>query len=329
MNYLQNNQMTGTQAARPGQDSYNPFDAGIQKAISSARTSLGMTGQQEEAALRSSMLAFADSMAQQPREKGFLNNFAAIGRGLSPAIRAHDDAENAAFAQNNALANQILSYKAAEEQRLAQAEERLWHRQHAERQLGEQRRYHDMMNERMSQGRGQSQEIPQEKHADSSSSELSNILNSAEKFLTEDLEKQETYRGRASNFLSGWTPGGYIPTKQQAQVNAMGDILRGKLFNTWGYRNQAEFEHVPSISADNPPEVNLEIIKTLKNLLGEGTPQIGMETKQFPTQQNLNQGIDTQLQSISMRDQNGNQYMIPVDEVEGALGDGLILIEGQ
>ncbi len=166
MNYLQNNQspnqMTGGQSqvpvAKPGQDSYNPFDAGIQKAISSARESLGMTAQQEDRALRGSMLTFADNMAQQPREKGFFNNFASVGRALSPAIQAHDQSEEAALTQNNALANQILAYQAAEQQRQAQQEERLWHRKHAENQLGEQRRYHNMMSGRNA-GVGQGKSI--------------------------------------------------------------------------------------------------------------------------------------------------------------------------
>ena len=76
--------------------------------------------------------------------------------------------------------------------------------------------------------------------------------------------------------------------------------MKGKLFNSWGYRNQAEFEHVPTISANNPPEVNKAIVQQLKEIL-------------------LDQ------KSILMQDQNGNQLRIPSenkDAIEEAIKDG-------
>lgn len=166
LNYLQNsqasNQMSGTQQPIAPQQSvpqqpmqqagtqqqqapYNPFDSGIQKAIASARMSLGMNKDQQENAFNNSLLAFGDSMSQIPKEKGFLNNLGSIGRALSPALKTYDQSENAAMAENQNMANQILQYQAAQQARQAQQEERLWHRKHAENQLGEQRRYHDLM----------------------------------------------------------------------------------------------------------------------------------------------------------------------------------------
>lgn len=153
LNYLQyqQGQPQGEGQASPmqpqGQQApYNPFDSGIRSAIESAKQSLGMTEKQQDKALRRSMLTFADNIAQQPKQKGLLNNFGSIARSMSPAIAAHDQAEDEALTQNNAMANQILAYKAAEEAKQAKAEEQTWRRQHAEAQLGEQRRYHDMMN---------------------------------------------------------------------------------------------------------------------------------------------------------------------------------------
>jgi hypothetical protein len=84
-------------------------------------------------------------MSGQPRERGFFNNFASVGRALSPALSTYDQEETTALNENNALANQILQYKAAEEQKRALEEQRAWQRQHAEAQLGESRRYHDLM----------------------------------------------------------------------------------------------------------------------------------------------------------------------------------------
>lgn len=157
LNYLQNSQLQGSLEAprqnmvapdNAGQPPYNPFDAGIQKAISSARESLGMTDKQQEKALRRAMLSFGENIGQQPKQRGLLNNFASVGRALAPAISAYDQEEEGALAQNNNMANQILAYKAAEEAKQAQAEERAWRRQYAEAQLGETRRAHDLMNQR-------------------------------------------------------------------------------------------------------------------------------------------------------------------------------------
>lgn len=155
LNYLQmqnsqnqssnNDQMQDIGQPIANQGNYNPFDIGISRAIESARTSLGMTQKQQDKALRSSMLSFANNMSQQPREKGFFNNFASVGRALAPAISTYDQEEEGALAQNNAIANQILKYQAAEAERKALEEEKAWSRKHAESQLGESRRYHDLM----------------------------------------------------------------------------------------------------------------------------------------------------------------------------------------
>lgn len=124
----------------------NPFDAGISRAISSARESLGLTEKQQDKAMRRSLLSFAGNMAQQPKERGFFNNFGAASRALGPAIGEYDRAEEEGLNQNNAMANQILAYDEAQQAKERMAEDQAWKRQHAESQLGEQRRYHDMMN---------------------------------------------------------------------------------------------------------------------------------------------------------------------------------------
>ena len=182
LNYLQSQQgqMQGGDQSPPMQNQgqqvpYNPFDTGISKAIASARESLGATEKQQDKALRRSMLTFADNMAQQPKQRGFFNNFGSVTRALSPAIQAHDQAEDEALTQNNAMANQILAYKNAEEAKQAHAEDQAWRKQHAESQLGEQRRYHNMMNayqqeKLQKQGLGASQ----------SGSEFTPITNKAE-----------------------------------------------------------------------------------------------------------------------------------------------------
>ena len=77
MNYLQNNQSSNQMAdtqQQPNQQQqtpYNPFDSEIQKAIASARMSLGMNKDQQENAFNNSLLTFGDSMSQMPKRKRF------------------------------------------------------------------------------------------------------------------------------------------------------------------------------------------------------------------------------------------------------------------
>jgi len=152
-NYLQSQQQNDQTQGVPQAQApvFNPFDSGIKNAIESARVSLDMTEKQQDKAMRRSMLSFANAYSQEPRQKGFMANFGSVARSLSPAILEHDNAEDVAFKENNALANQILAYQAAEQNRQAQQEDKMWHRSHAENQLNEQRRYHNMMGERHKQ----------------------------------------------------------------------------------------------------------------------------------------------------------------------------------
>ncbi len=153
LNYLQSQQGTEQEvqeapSSQPqGGAPFNPFDSGIKNAIESARVSLDMTEKQQDKALRRSLLTFANNYGNEPKQKGFLANFGSVSRALSPAIMAHDDAEDMAFKENNALANQILSYKAAEQERRAREEEKLFRRSQAQEQLAEQKRYHNMMSD--------------------------------------------------------------------------------------------------------------------------------------------------------------------------------------
>ena len=151
LNHLQSqNQpmLEGIENPIPSSQPYNPFNAGIRSALEAARESLSMTQKQQDKALRSSLLTFGDAIAQQPREKGFWKNFGSVGRALSPAIRDYDNQESQHASENQALANQILAYQAAEEAKQAANEERLWRRQHEENKLAETSRYHDLINQR-------------------------------------------------------------------------------------------------------------------------------------------------------------------------------------
>ncbi len=146
LNYLQAQQSNQQQEGQ-NQAPFNPFDSGIRNAIESARVSLDMTEKQQDKALRRSMLTFANNYAAEPRQRGLRANFGSVAKALSPAIIAHDDSEDMAFKENNALANQILAYQGADQDRASREEEKQFRRNQAQEQLAEQRRYHNMMSD--------------------------------------------------------------------------------------------------------------------------------------------------------------------------------------
>ena len=323
LDYYRQMQGQGQGGDIPPPTPYNPFDAGISRAIEAARESLGMTGKQQDRAMRNSILKFAEEVSGQPWQKGFFANFAAAGKALGPAINTYDQEEEAALEANNALANQILQYQSKEQARAAAEEESAWRRETADRQFNENVRQHNLLENFRNRSLGQQLEIAQAKaeakEGDGTKSELMSMLNAAENLIRES--GGEGHRGRIARGLNKVVPGGYRNNESQSAINTMGDILRGKLFNAWGYRNQAEFEHVPSISAENPPEVNLAIIKQLKGMIGIPMQDIAEEEEAIN-----DEGLELP-QSVIMQDAQGNRYEIPAIEAEEALRDGLIPIK--
>jgi hypothetical protein len=137
--------------AYTGQDmpKKDPFDQGIMRAIKSSKESLAMDEEQEDRALRNSMISFGDAIGQMPRAKGFLANLAQAGRALSPALKTHDAYEDQARDINRRELGQAQKFRAAEDARAAQLEQSAYAREMAdrqrdfqERQLAEQKDYH-------------------------------------------------------------------------------------------------------------------------------------------------------------------------------------------
>lgn len=237
LNYLQSQQgqQPSEEMQSQGQQSYNPFDSGIRAAIESARVSLDMTEKQQDKALRRSMLGFANAYSNEPKRKGFIGNFGAVARSLAPAILAHDESEDLALKENNDLANQILKYQAAEQARQSQEEERNWHRQHAENQLAEQRRYHDMMDSyhnRQLQNNDLSLSVDQDFIPITSKSELTPYLKSKTAFgtvlkSTEHLEKK--YKELREKYKDNiFDPMGRGSTVTNYAKNVAGNFLANK-----------------------------------------------------------------------------------------------------
>lgn len=370
-NYLQNNanqeqqqpmaptQNMPSQPMQPPQQQYNPFNEGIQRAISAARDSLGLTEKQQDKAMRRSLLAFGNSIGQQPVRKGFWNNFGDIARSMSPAIAEYDSAEDEMMNHNNALANQILDYEAkmedrglrAQDRQIA-ADERKWQHKHAEDMLAEQRRYHNLSEKRHGSSTSKHDAKALEKAENQES--LLGFLGNADKLI--DSLGEAGYRGRGNRILDNFTPGGTQLTPEQQQIHTLGEVLQGKLFHDWDYTSQAEFAHLPKLSPNNPVKVNKAIIKglidaTKSQMAKKGMPQLpnmGSSSNIAPSSddaimnqlnlQNASQlkaSIDPVQQEleaahngnshepISMVDPNGNIWEIPAADIETALAKGL------
>ena len=363
---------------------YNPFDTGISKAISSARESLGMTQKQQDKALRSSMLAFANNIAGAPKQRGFFNNFASVGKALSPAISTYDQEENAALNENNALANQILKYQGMEQDRQAQAEEQAWRRQHAEAQLGEQRKYHNLMDNFRKDQTLNRANLEQDKVKNKAweHREKHNATKLIPEITTQYEKNQEIlptindFRTLLSNSqLTGSSKIAGLKRYIAKQTGMDEDVLNaknlGQFYLEWMNANSkgalsdrdikvysagfADIEKNPQASIkildrlekklqnqqdifttklnlyDEDPGANLSQINILNRNIRKKAPE------KYPVAANQeitpitpeNTGMDEMpmgQESVMMQDANGDQYMIPANEVEGAINEGLAII---
>ena len=127
----------------------DPFDQGIMRAVKSAKQSLDMDDDQSDRAMRESMATFAENIAPMPKVKGFMANFAQVGRALSPAIQTHDAYEDQAKEKNKQMIAYAQQLRAAEEAKAAALEGNAYSREMADKQmalqqqqLAEQREYH-------------------------------------------------------------------------------------------------------------------------------------------------------------------------------------------
>lgn len=249
-------------------EAFNPFDLGIKKAIEQSRQNLGMNQQQQHRAINNALSSFGNAISKEPVVSGFKNNLGVFGRAMNPALQSYNQSEDIALKENNNLAQQILAHRRAEENARRQEEEKAYQRDFAERQFGalEQFRQAKLMQD---QAKSSDKKKAKGKNHGSNNSDdrdlLEEQLKKAKQTVTTNAKKGS--RGILKRFANKFVPGGIPLTPEQAEINTVGDILRGKLFNAWGYSNQAEFEHIPSVSPDNDPATNLAIINQLQNML--------------------------------------------------------------
>ena len=114
----------------------DPFDQGIMRAVKSAKQSLDMDDDQSDRAMRESMATFAENIAPMPKLKGFMANFAQVGRALAPAIHTHDQYEDQAKEKNKQMIAYAQQLRAAEEAKAAALEANAYSREMADKQYG-------------------------------------------------------------------------------------------------------------------------------------------------------------------------------------------------
>jgi len=123
----------------------DPFDKGIMRAVTSAKKSLAMDAEQEDAALRNSILTFGEEMHKMPKTRGLMSNFAQVGRALAPAIKTHDAYESKAKEENMKMLQYAQALRAAEEAKIDKLEYQAYLREHADKVLAEQKNYHQLL----------------------------------------------------------------------------------------------------------------------------------------------------------------------------------------
>lgn len=110
-------------------------------------------------------------------------------------------------------------------------------------------------------------------------------------------------QGGWSRVMSEVTPGHvYQLTPEQTQIDTLGQLMRGQMFKAFGYRNETEFEQIPTISSNNTVEQNQAIVKQYNNLFLKGQ-----------------QGQDDIVEVISP---SGKIGMIPKSSLEDAMAKG-------
>jgi len=249
----------------------NPFDEGIAKAVSSTRSNLGMSRDQEHRAINNALLALGNGLANEPDMRGFKNNLGVIGRAMNPALAAYNTSEDTAIAENERLANQILQQQRAEQALADAREDKTWHRKFQERQLEETKRHHNLLDnfrrdkkeEKSLLNNFKKGKEEQEKHE--ALEELKGMLTHAENTVT-NLGSEGERSPLGKYIRSKFSNQEYSP--DQAKIWAIGEVLRGKLNKAFKYTNQEEFKHIPTISPDNDMATNINVINDLRAMLG-------------------------------------------------------------
>ena len=130
----------------------SPFDAGVMRAVKSAKQSLSLDEDQSDRATREGLYGFSEALQQDqaPMAKGgILGRLATAARGVPSGMRAYDQAEAAARNENSVHADMVRRFRAGEEAKIAKMEQEAYIRDMNDRKmaleqqkLNEERDYH-------------------------------------------------------------------------------------------------------------------------------------------------------------------------------------------
>ena len=127
------------------QAAYNPYDTGVAKAIEMTRRNSRMNHEQELEAFRNAIMGFSNGLAKQGpqgRQRGLLNNLAALNAGTVPAMEAYSSSKKNAEAENQAINQQLMLQEEKRQKRADEQSYKDWHKTHVENQLAETTRQH-------------------------------------------------------------------------------------------------------------------------------------------------------------------------------------------
>jgi hypothetical protein len=329
----------------------DPFDKAIRKAVESAKKSIKMDEDQEDKALRNSLLTWSEEMHKMPRTKGLLANFAQAGRALLPALKTHDIYEDAAEEENLKMLQHAQQKKAAEEAKAAQLEAAAYQREMADKQMAhqgamleEQKRYHNQsLFAKLAKGM-QKKETPFDKKHRLGIEGLTRTIDDAIATINRNQElSQKTgldSKGEAGLIRRGLDSIGIAQlTPEQAEIQTLGSLLAGYGNKLMNYTNQVEFESLPHISPYTSDATNLATLKKMKNIMLRDAEEAKLDSGGVNVPPNTTRGLsgygedvdtipnnfkkvenrDNASGFISLYDHTNNKYYkIPSNKIEEA-----------
>jgi hypothetical protein len=343
----------------------NPFDVGIRTAIESARQSLAATREQKERAMQNSLLTFAEGIGKEPRQRGFFNNFASYGRAAIPAVKQYNQEAGTNETMNQQLANQILVHQAAQQAAQARAAEKEWAHGHAEAQLGEQKRAHNLL-DNFRQLQGSSAEEREKKYdlgerrlelAERRLEEaklkreaimdlggkklgLSSIPQRTRTFsvnLDAVLKEMDYLERRLEGMDWSDTLQSYIPkSPTQAEMNSLAKTYKHTLARMEPFVAQGVLNTLPTIDPHGFPAANLKVIRSGRDLLLEQSKAINKERKflkgliEEDEEENLSPKEVDEMSSTMMKNSNDEYIQVPRDNeiaIRDAELDGFQVVE--
>lgn len=264
----------------------NPFDAGIARAIQSARESLSArTQEQTYNSLTKGINTTAAMLASQgeaPRRKGLWGNLASLAPAIGAGNNAYINAQEQASQQNEIEADKLLTYQMHEQERRAQEAGNLWNQDFHERQLEEtirRNKENAALQAALLAAKGPEQKSEAElkrEDAAKAKAELKSNMSRFKNRLVElkELEnagklKQSPQVGWFNNIQKEWPSLGLVPdlNEIQTEIDTEGKLAQDTLALIYNSNTDPRFKALPVPSASKSLRNNIVIIDRILNTL--------------------------------------------------------------